>query len=54
MAKASGWYKRVCPICRMNSGVNNQLSEGGKEFVCAKDPKHKFIEGKDGYLESVK
>lgn len=47
-------YNKICPTCRLNAGMNCQLSESNGVFVCSNNPQHKFEIGKDGFLKSVK
>jgi len=44
-----------CTKCSMEMGVSAKLVKGGEsgELVCALNPKHRFIVGKSGFLESV-
>ena len=49
----TGEYTWVCPICRMDSSMNYQLSKKNDLFLCPKSPEHKFKMGPDGFLKSI-
>lgn len=54
MARSGIEYRNVCPKCRMNSGMNCQLSKIGNSYVCAKDSNHRFVTDKNGFLTSAR
>ena len=45
---------RVCPKCNMESSIASVLrEEKSGEFVCTKNPAHRFKLDKDGWLVSI-
>lgn len=45
---------KICPKCNMESSIASELKEDKSgEFICKKNPAHRFKLDKDGWLVSV-
>jgi len=48
------YEEKVCPKCRLETGMNYYLKREGDKFICERDSSHKFKIGSSGYLEEMK
>ncbi|MCX8202253.1 MAG: hypothetical protein N3G74_00355 [Candidatus Micrarchaeota archaeon] len=48
------YEEKVCPVCRLNTGMNYYLKHENGIYVCPNDKTHTFKINREGYLERIK
>jgi hypothetical protein len=54
MAESTIRINKACPRCFSATGVSLVLFEDKGNWLCPKNPKHIFIVGVDGFLQTAK